>query len=138
MTIRTTLATLAILIFVAAPSLAQCKESGKKCDKPCTKKCDEKAKQECKSQCKTPCTQGKAACDAKSSCKSSGCGDTNCSGELVRYKGAAIPRMVYMVKGETFTCPRTAVAKAKDEGVDIQYVVGEKNLYGSQRSPDRA
>ena len=142
----------AVLAFVAAPAFAQCKEAagkekgaccaGKtehvKCSDAekaaCTKDkaaCD-KDKAACCSKDKAACTKdGKEACKTacKTSCDKDGkqaCGETNCTGDQVRYKGQGIPRMVYMVGDERLTCPKTSVALAKEKGVEIKYVVDGK------------
>ena len=119
-----------------------------KCDKTkCEQTCDKsKCAQACdKSKCDQTCDKHKqaagccskdkqaAACCSKdqaktaasSSCSKDGgaCGETNCAGEQVAYKGMMIPRMVYLVGDQTLTCPRTAAAAAKESGTTLKYVV---------------
>jgi|GEM_PF-4793099 len=54
------------------------------------------------------------------------CGDTNCAGDMVRYKGMPVPRMVYQVGEARMTCAKSSAALASKQNAKIQYVVEGK------------
>jgi hypothetical protein len=124
---RIVFAAMALLLFAAAPTLAQ---SEKKCepDKP---KCGSKA------EAKTSCADRKVGQDAEVSAKEDvgcsheqgtedKCGDVNCAGDLVCFKGTDLPRIAYQIKDQRLSCPRAAAKAAKAEKADIKYVVADK------------
>ena len=140
MTRKIALTTLTMLVFAAAPVLGQ--DKPRKTDKPPCCQAKAKAKAACAQQGKKAacsadakksgcCTAGKKlGCKDKNqaACKSEkeACGEINCVGEQVRYKGVAIPRMSYQVGDQKLSCPKSAVKLAKEKNLPIQYVVAGK------------
>ncbi len=146
---KITLTTIAVLVFAAAPVLGQDKPQ-KPGKPPC---CQAKAK---KGTCSAK--QGKAACadkqkkagccDAdkkpgckdKASCKSKdgkeACGEVNCVGEQVRYKGVVMPRMVYQIGDQKLKCPKSAAKLAKEKNLPIKYVVGDQTFSDKAKALD--
>lgn len=109
----------ALMILAAAPTLAQ-SEKNTETDKP--ECCAAHKVEKC-------CAQDKAVENTKACCKhgmAAGCGDTNCAGDLVRFKGLALPRILYQVNDERLSCPKSAVKMAKAENADLKYVVADK------------
>lgn len=132
---RFAFAYLALLAFAAAPALAQCAAQADK-DKP---GCSARQAKKCCSQDNAASKDGKACCSAPKACCASdkhvggaacsdtgGCGDITCAGELLRYKGLALPRLGYQVDGKRINCPRSAGKTAKASNVSVNYVVTDK------------
>ena len=136
----------ALIAFVAAPAFAQCKDAANKDKGACcaskgqqVKECSDKDKAACAKDGKQDCSKT-CSTDAKQACskdgKSAGCAEVNCAGDQVRYKGQAIPRMVYQVGDQRLTCPKSSVALAKEKGVEIQYVVAGEVMDDKAKAMD--
>lgn len=108
---------------------ATCSKDGKSCTGTCPN---------CNKTVTIPCpsgAEGKHDCcadgqkQAAAGCAKEGqssCAASTCSGQMMRYKNASIPVMLFDVAGERIGCPKTAVATAAEKNCAVKYVVDDK------------
>lgn len=116
---RLAIASIALVIFAAAPVLAQCQHQGETAK---SKQCSMKEGHKCSMQCQSA---GKHATKADTATCSS---DVTCDGDTVRVKGVDIPRIGFKVADKLTCCMKSAKEMAEGDEAKIKFVVADKTF----------